>query len=145
MANPTRRSPGLPIECGDATLRHYEQEAVDVVAVAGELDEAGVDEVGAHLSPLARPNPWILDLSEVRFVSVAGYRALLRWAYRAREVNANWAMVAGAAVQPYLRAGTRTQPMPVARTYSGALALLEARRHRAPAMSGFTHPARTQC
>ncbi|MGE2717124.1 STAS domain-containing protein [Mycolicibacterium litorale] len=145
MANLTPGFPGESIDCGHATLHRYWEDGIEVFAVAGELDEADVDEVGAHLEPLTRPGPWLLDLREVEFLSVAGYRALLRWAYRAREVNGNWALLAGAAVRPYLAADGRTQPLPVSEVYSEAMALLEAGEDRRPAVTGFVNPARTQC
>lgn len=145
MVNLTPDSPGEPIDCGAAQLFHSSDGGVEVFAVTGELDEAGVDAVWAHLVPLARQGPWLLDLRGLAFLSLGGYRALQRWAYQAREVGANWVVLAGPAVRPYLSADRRTQPLPVSEAYSEAMALLEAADGTPPALTGFVNPARTQC
>ncbi len=55
-----------------------------VVALAGELDMAGLDEVGPQLEDLLgrEPQPVVIDLGALRFLDSSGIAALIRIANR---------------------------------------------------------------
>lgn len=118
---------------------------VKVLTLTGEVDAAEAQELAAVVQPVVtRRGPGILDLSGVAFLSVAGFRALRAWSYQARETGANWVMVAGPAVHPYLPTVQPDELMPVASNEKQALDMLSVRSQNKLQMS-IVDAGRTVC
>lgn len=75
-----------------------------VVRIDGEIDAANADDLTEAIRGFARlKTPIVLDLSNLRFVSVEGFRALLVVNDELRKARVHCSVVTGTAIRPLLR------------------------------------------
>ncbi len=135
------------LACGGAWVAVHHGDVATVLTLRGEIDAANAELVVDTLRPLVAAHcisqpvagsgrvgavtppahPVVLDISELSFLSVAGFRALLTLDAERQTGRAPWAIVYGAAMRPFLRAMPEI-PLPLAG--SG----VEALRHLEPVM-----------
>jgi anti-sigma B factor antagonist len=117
---------------GELVVRQTEPRAgLIVVRVAGELDLATAGQLQRQLWEVPPAAVVIVDLSEVRFLAVAGIAVLLRAAGRAREERRGFAVVAVRhIVTRVLRVTGADQEMKVFTTVSDAVRELSVPRPR---------------
>lgn len=89
---------------GRAHLFVYARNLGALLRVDGEIDASNADELTQAIRKFARlKTPLVLDLSHLRFVSVAGFRALLVLNDELRRACVHSSVVAGVAIRPLLR------------------------------------------
>ena len=89
---------------GRAHLFVYARNLGTVLRVDGEIDASNAKDLTHAIRNFARlKTPLVLDLSQVRFLSVEGFRALLLLNDEFRKARVYCSVVGGAAVQPLLR------------------------------------------
>jgi len=129
---------GYVIDCGGAWLRVQARSLAIVLALEGDFDAFNSDRVSVALRRfVALGGPLILDLNNLAFLGVAGFRALSSFDESCREQGVHCVMVVGPAVKPYLRIAPET-PVTVAESVQGALhQIADAIRERRRVLKGF--------
>lgn len=104
LAQPRSRGPHPLAELSRARLYAYARSLATVVRVDGQLDAANGRDVAQALTRFAGlKSPLILDLSQLSFVGVDGFRALLALNADLRAARVHCSVVPGPALRPLLR------------------------------------------
>src|SRR4051794_7091409 len=95
---------GYVIDCGAAVLRVQARSIAIVLTLRGDVDAFNSDRVSVALRRfLTLGSPLIVDLDDLAFLGIAGFRALLAFDESCREQGVHCVMVVGTAAKPYLR------------------------------------------
>jgi anti-sigma B factor antagonist len=70
-----------------------------VVCVSGEIDASNADRVGEAIRRFSRQKPLILNLSQLDFLGIAGFRALINLNHEHRQARLPSSVVTGAVVR----------------------------------------------
>jgi len=129
------------IDCVGAGLDVQARSLATVLAIGGEIDAANADRVADAIRRFSQLKaPLILDLSRLKFLGVAGFRALITVADEHQQAELHSSLVGGAA----LRRLTRVFPdhgLPIADSVPEALQLIEQGiRSRRKFLSGLSQP-----
>jgi anti-anti-sigma factor len=88
------------LDCAGAGLRVHAHNAATVVCVSGEIDASNADRVGEAIRRISRRKaPLILNLSQLDFLGIAGFRALLSLNHEHRQSRLPSSVVTGAVVR----------------------------------------------
>jgi anti-anti-sigma factor len=98
-AIPDRNTPEL-LDCAGAGLRVHAHNVATVVCVSGEIDASNADRVGEAIRRFSRRKaPLILNLSQLDFLGIAGFRALIALNHEHRQAQLPSSVVTGAVVR----------------------------------------------
>ncbi|MEE2852076.1 MAG: STAS domain-containing protein [Actinomycetota bacterium] len=130
-----------------ANLFVYARNLGTVLRVDGEVDASNATDLTQAIRNFARlKTPLVLDLSQLRFVSVEGFRSLLLLNDELRKARVYCSVVGGAAVRPLLRI-VHHNGLPIAGSVPEAFQNLEdmlRARQRFLSELARPRPARTQ-
>jgi anti-anti-sigma factor len=130
-----------------ANLFVYARNLGTVLRVDGEIDASNATDLTEAIRNFARlKTPLVLDLSQLRFVSVEGFRSLLFLNDELRKARVYCSVVGGAAVRPLLRI-VHHNGLPIAGSVPEAFQNLEdmlRARQRFLSELARPRPARTQ-
>lgn len=85
------------IDCAGAQVHVQTRRSATVLTVTGEIDVCNADLLRDGIRRYARLKaPLVLDLSQLDFLSVAGFRALLTLNEEHERAGLNWSVVSGA-------------------------------------------------
>lgn len=88
------------IDCAGARLDVHTRRSATVLRVYGEIDAFNAGLVRDGIRRYARLNaPLILDLSQLEFLSLAGFRALLTLNEEHQRAGLHWSVVSGVRLQ----------------------------------------------
>ena len=88
-AIPDRNTPEL-LDCAGAGLRVHAHNVATVVCVSGEIDASNADRVGEAIRRFSRQKaPLILNLSQLDFLGIAGFRALITLNHEHQQAQPN--------------------------------------------------------
>ncbi|OBJ49677.1 sulfate transporter [Mycobacterium sp. 1423905.2] len=92
------------VDCAGARLHVYARSIATVLRVDGEIDASNADSLANEIRRFARmKSPLILDLSNVEFLGIDGFRALLRLNHEHEQARLHFTVVTGRALRPLLR------------------------------------------
>ena len=92
------------LDCPGAGLRVHAHTAATVVCISGEIDASNADRVGEAIRHCwQRKAPLILNLSQLDFLGVAGFRALINLNHEHRQARLPSSVVTGAVVRRVTR------------------------------------------
>ncbi|PRI16597.1 hypothetical protein B2J96_05520 [Mycobacterium shigaense] len=133
------------IDCGAARLHVHTRSTATVLRLEGEVDVSNADLVGAAIGRFCRLNaPLVLDLSQLGFLGIAGFRMLLVLNDENRAAKRHCSVVGGSA----LRLLTRVfidHGLPVIASVPEAIHIIEDRiSARQRFRSGAVHQAEPQ-
>ena len=98
-----------------------------VITVSGEVDACNAARVSDYIMGfLYADHPLVLDLSGVKFLGVAGLRAVIRFAAECRRAERQWALVSSDAVNLMLRLTDGNYRLPTVGLVDDALQRLAA-------------------
>ena len=98
-AKPDENTPEL-FDCAGAGLRVHANNVATVVCISGEIDASNADRVGEAIRRFSRRKaPLILNLSQLDFLGIAGFRALINLNHEHRQAQLPSSMVTGAVVR----------------------------------------------
>jgi len=104
-ALPFRRTPALPgqprcrylVDCAGAQLHVHARTAATVLRVDGEIDASNADQLGQEIRRFSQLKaPLILDLSQLDFLGVKGFRTVLILDCEHQRARLHWSVVSGA-------------------------------------------------
>jgi anti-sigma B factor antagonist len=94
------KEPSELLDCAGAGLRVHAHNVATVVCVSGEIDASNADRVGEAIRRISgRKSPLILNLSQLDFLGIAGFRALLTLNHECRHAQLPSSVVTGAVVR----------------------------------------------
>jgi anti-anti-sigma factor len=100
---------------------HADPEAT-IIALRGEIDSANIDHLTSYIRGFICTGPaLILDLSGVKFIGVAAFRALVAAGEECAQADQQWVLVNSEAMQLLLRASGCEHRLPVVNSLSEAL------------------------
>lgn len=106
-----------------ASARAYRHGDVIVISIKGEIDSTNWQPVEGFVRAFVRDGqPIVLDLSALEFLCAAGAVALLDFDAECRRAELPWALVTSVAVERAVRVVSASLGLPVARSFSAALA-----------------------
>ena len=114
------------VDCAGAQVCVHAQRHATVLDVDGEIDAANADLVGQTMCRFAQLNaPLIADLSQLSFLGIAGFRALIAFNQEIQQTGLRCQIVAGAALRRLTHVVTN-HDLPVVDSVSDALACIDA-------------------
>lgn len=108
-----------------ARLYVYARSLGTVLRVDGEIDAANADQFAQTIRRFSRlKSPLILDMSQLDFMSLDGFRALLALNHEHQQARVHFSVVAGAAMRPMLHI-VNDHGLPVVGSVAEALQLID--------------------
>jgi anti-anti-sigma factor len=125
------------IDCAGAQLHVHAQSLATVLQLDGEIDASNADLLAEAIRRYSRLKaPLILDLSQLDFIGMAGFRTLLALNCEHQRAQLHWSVVSGARLDR-LADGLADHGLPLVDSVADSLQLVEDRlRARRRYLSG---------
>jgi anti-anti-sigma factor len=121
------------IDCRGARIWAHTDIGLTLIAISGEIDALNVEDVSRHARGLVpEGGALIVDLTDIDFIAVDGFRALFALNSRCVRTHTTWTLIATDAANRLLRVGDLDKLLPVVGSATEALLLVRrsARGHR---------------
>ncbi|OBA62563.1 sulfate transporter [Mycobacterium sp. 1100029.7] len=113
------------MDCAGARLHVHARSSATVLSVDGEVDASNAHLLEQAIRRYARLNaPLILDLTEVDFLGMAGFRALLVLNCEHQRAGLHWSVIGGARLRRLTRIVTN-HGLPLVDSVSEALQIID--------------------